>query len=267
MKRGFFSHPLASVSRPKVPRTFEFIAASSGASKITDAAEWMTASTSRESSARSSSPSPKESACTSPSKIHTFSATRSSKELPSFSRRRENASAPRTSFSNLSFALFSREGRTSRYNRSRVGRLRSIFSTSAVPRKPVPPVRSTALPRYASSSMGIIFSCFPDLALRPIEKGAGILPVPPQDQSPSNERVQDVRRRLSREKESYRAHYHHQDSAQRRVPANQHYRPPKGEQYEPHHGREPDARPRARGNPLSTLELQEDRPAVTGDSR
>src|SRR5215207_3104579 len=229
MKRGFLSHPLASVSRPRVPRTFEFTAASRGASKITDAAEWMTASTSRESSARSSE--------------------------------------PRTSFSNLSFAPFSREERTSRYSRPRDGRLRSIFSTSAVPRKPVPPVRSTALPWYASSNMGIVLCGFPDLALRPIEKGAGILPVAPQDQSPSNERVQDVRRRLSREKESYRAHYHHQDSAQRRVPANQHYRPPEGEQDEPHHGREPDARPRARGNPLPTLELQEDRPAVAGDSR
>src|ERR671916_752429 len=237
MKRGFFSHSLASASRPRVPRTFESTAASRGASKITDAAEWMTASTSRESSARSSALSPRESACTSPSRTHTFSVTCSSKELPSSSRKRENASEPRMSFSNLSFALFSREGRTSRYSRPRDGRLLSIFSTSAVPKKPVPPVRSTALPRYASSNMGIVLSGFPDLALRAIEK------------------------------ESYRAHYHHQDSAQRRVPANQHYHPPKGEQYEPHHGREPDARPRARGNPLSTLELQEDRPAVTGDSR
>src|SRR5918997_1075978 len=247
MKRGFLSHPLASASRPRVPRTFE--------------------STAGESSARSSALSPRESACTSPSRTHTFSVTCSSKELPNSSRKRENASEPRMSFSNLSFALFSREGRTSRYSRPRDGRLLSIFSTSAVPKKPVPPVRSTALPRYASSNMGIVLSGFPDLALRPIEKGAGILPVPPQDQSPSNERVQDVRHRLSREKESYRAHYHHQDSAQRRVPANQHYHPPKGEQYEPHYGREPDARPRARGNALSTLELQEDRPAMTSNSR
>src|SRR3712207_2150812 len=201
MKRGFLSHPLASASRPRVPRTFESTAASRGASKITDAAEWMTASTSRESSARSSALSPRESACTSPSRTHTFSVTCSSKELPSSSRKRENASEPRMSFSNLSCALFSREGRTSRYSRPRDGRLLSIFSTSAVPKKPVPPVRSTALPRYASSNMGIVLSVFPDLALRSIEKGAGILPVPPQDQSPSNERVQDVRHRLSREKE------------------------------------------------------------------
>ena len=58
MNSGFLSQPRASFKSPRVPWTFDSTAVSSGASKTTEAAEWITASTSRESSARSSSPSP-----------------------------------------------------------------------------------------------------------------------------------------------------------------------------------------------------------------
>src|SRR5215213_3257513 len=45
MNSGLFSQARASFRSPSVPRTFESTAASSGASKMTEAAEWITTST------------------------------------------------------------------------------------------------------------------------------------------------------------------------------------------------------------------------------
>src|SRR5579884_2959498 len=121
---------------------------SSGASKLTVAAECTTTSEAA-SSRRPSSSRPRPSRPTSPATAVTRAAVSVSKRDPSSERSRSKQSLRRISRWSLRSAEARRPGRT-RTTTSASGMLRSTRSTSAVPRKPVPPVTKKRLAARAS---------------------------------------------------------------------------------------------------------------------
>ena len=138
-----------NVSATRVgPSRFTSTAPSRGASKVTDAAAWMTMSQ-EPSNARPASSSASPSFATSPAIVWRRPAITSSKRSPSSPRSRSKQSLRRTSRRVRSAGPWCWPGRTTTTT-SHSGTLRSNRSTSAVPRKPVAPV--TAIRRPASSS-------------------------------------------------------------------------------------------------------------------
>src|SRR5579884_1032162 len=130
------------------PSMFTSTAVSSGASKLTVAAEWTTvrqpASTSRPSSLN-----PRPSVPTSPSTTCRRRATSASKRSPSSARMRSKQSLRMSSRLTRSAAPVRRPDRTTTAT-SHSGTERRMRSTRAVPRKPVAPVTPTRPPARAS---------------------------------------------------------------------------------------------------------------------
>ena len=134
------------------PSRFTATAASSGESKETAAAEWMTTSTSAR-AARSASSRPSPSTETSPPSGRRRRAIVVSKPSPHSRRRRSKASLRRMSRRTRSAAPARRPGRTSG-STSQSGTQRRIRSTRAVPRNPVAPVTAIRRPANASAITG-----------------------------------------------------------------------------------------------------------------
>ena len=134
------------------PSRLTSTAASSGESKLTVAAEWMTTSHVAR-TARPSSSRPRPSTPTSPAMALSRRATISSNPSPSSRRSRSKASLRTISRRTRSAADCRRPGRTSSTT-SQSGTDRSRRSTRAVPRNPVAPVTAMRLPASASVITG-----------------------------------------------------------------------------------------------------------------
>ena len=129
---------------------------SSGLSKLTVAAEWITTSHDVN-RARSCSVSPKSSFVTSPDTTETLRSQVSTKSSPHCDRSASKASLRKISRSTRRSALFRRVGRTRRTS-SQSGTPRSSRSTKAVPRKPVLPVMAIRLPERDSLITPIVLA-------------------------------------------------------------------------------------------------------------
>src|SRR4051812_9040379 len=140
------------------PRRLTSTAPSSGESKLTVAAEWMTMSQdARTAASASSRPSP--SVLTSPAITWTRRSTTSSRGSapPRSERMRSKQSLAKISRFARCATVLRRPGRTNSTS-SQSGTARSSRSTSAVPRNPVEPVTAIRLPARASAITG---ACLP----------------------------------------------------------------------------------------------------------